>query len=93
MKKKIMVGIIGEYDPNSKSHVITNQSLAHAAAELSVTVEPVWIPIHLVHRENVATTLNGFDGLWSPPGEYKDVESAIRAIQFVREEQWPFIGT
>ena len=43
---------------------------------------------------SVGTTLKPFDALWCAPGSpYKSMDGALRAIQFAREQGWPFIGT
>jgi CTP synthase (UTP-ammonia lyase) len=38
--------------------------------------------------------LQQFDALWcAPASPYKSMQGALQAIQFAREQGWPFIGT
>jgi len=36
----------------------------------------------------------GFDGFWCVPASpYRDIDGALRAIRFAREQRRPFLGT
>jgi CTP synthase (UTP-ammonia lyase) len=94
MNQPLKVGIIGDYDPNFRSHIATTQALGHAAAALSLLLDSSWLPTQSLANGFVETTLEQFDALWCAPGSpYKSMNGALRAIQFAREKGWPFIGT
>jgi CTP synthase (UTP-ammonia lyase) len=94
MNQQVRVGIIGDYDPNLRFHMATNEALDHAAAALSASVESSWLPTASLAKGSVGTTLKQFDALWCSPGSpYKSMDGALRGIQFAREGGWPFIGT
>ncbi|RPJ04496.1 MAG: hypothetical protein EHM36_10465 [Deltaproteobacteria bacterium] len=94
MNPQLRVGVIGDYDPNMRFHVATNEALKHAAAALSVSVESSWLPTPSLANEPVGTTLRPFDALWCSPGSpYKSMDGALQAIRFAREQGWPFVGT
>jgi len=94
MNQLLRVGIIGDHDPGLPSHVATGSALDHAAAALSVTLERSWLPTQLLDEGSSETTLRRFDALWcGPGGPYRSMAGALRAIQFAREQGWPFIGT
>jgi CTP synthase (UTP-ammonia lyase) len=94
MHHPLRVGIIGDFDSSYPSHVATNEALAHAAGALSVALECSWLDTQHLAGESNEVTLKKFDALWCAPGSpYKSMAGALRAIQFAREEGWPFIGT
>jgi len=94
MNQVIKVGIIGDYDPNRRYHIATNEALEHAATALSVSLASSWIPTQSLAKGSVATTLRPFHALWCAPGSpYQSMAGALQAIQFAREQRWPFIGT
>jgi len=94
MSQQLKVGVIGDYDPNRWSHIATNEALDHAAAALSVSLDSSWIPTQSLAKGLIETTLQSFDALWCSPGSpYRSMNGALWAIQFAREQGWPFIGT
>lgn len=94
MNRQIRVGIIGDYDPNRLSHIPTNQALKHAAGVLSASVYSSWLSTRSLAEGPTATSLKEFDALWCAPGSpYENMDGALHAIRFAREEGWPFIGT
>ncbi len=94
MDRGVKVGIIGDYDPQSRYHVATDEALAHAAAALAIPLTTSWIPTQSLAKGSVGTTLKPFHALWCAPGSpYKSMDGALQAIQFAREQGWPFMGT
>jgi CTP synthase (UTP-ammonia lyase) len=94
MHQSLSIGIIGDYNPNNRTHTATNEALSHAAAALAVSVEAVWLSTPSLDNESSRTTLQQFDALWcAPASPYESMDGALRAIQFAREAGWPFIGT
>ncbi len=94
MNQQVKVGVIGDYDPNLCHHIATYEALGHAATALSVSMTSSWIPTQSLEKGSVGTTLKPFHALWCAPGSpYKSMDGALQAIQFAREQGWPFIGT
>ena len=94
MNSPIEVGIVGDYDPNSRFHRATNEALSHAAHAVSASVNSSWLSTQSLEDQSIATSLERFDALWCAPGSpYRSMEGALRAIRFAREMGWPFIGT
>ena len=94
MDQPLKIGVIGDFDPDYPSHIATNEALTHAAGTLSVDLECSWLDTQHLDEESSEATLKKFDALWCAPGSpYKSMAGALRAIQFAREEGWPFIGT
>ncbi len=92
MDKSITIGIIGDFEPERVSHKATNEALSHCAKYLSINLQIKWIPTEAI-VSNSEKLIRGFDGFWCAPGEYKSTEGALKAIQFAREKDYPFIGT
>lgn len=94
MSAAIRIGILGDFNPEFRSHHATNDSLQHAAAELRMKVESEWLPTPSLAKLSANDVLAGFEGLWASPGSpYKSMEGMLRGIQFAREQNWPFLGT
>jgi CTP synthase (UTP-ammonia lyase) len=94
MNEPLRVGIIGDFNPQLRYHLATNEALDHAASALSATVEVTWLPTQSLDHAGCEVTLQGFDALWcAPASPYNSMQGALRAIQFARQQGWPFIGT
>jgi len=94
MNAPLRVGIIGDFDPQLRSHLATTEALCHAANTLSVRVDSAWLPTPSLDHAGCETTLQRFDALWcAPASPYKSMRGALKAIQWAREKDWPFLGT
>jgi CTP synthase (UTP-ammonia lyase) len=92
MRSTIRVGVIGDYDGRA-SHVATNEAILNSANYLGVRQETQWISTDALESGS-EQKLKGFDALWCAPGSpYKSAQGAMNAIQFARENNYPFIGT
>ncbi len=94
MPKSLSVGIIGDFNPQSKYHLATNAALQHAGQALSTPVEPVWLPTPALEDPASLSTLERMHALWCAPGSpYASMQGALNAIRFAREKDRPFVGT
>lgn len=94
MSRTIKIGIIGDFNPSFPTHPATNEAIKHSATQLSTTIEIYWLPTPSLLTPESQKTLEQFDGLWAAPSSpYQSKEGALRAIQFAREHNKPFIGT
>lgn len=92
MSSKLKIGVIGDYD-GRPSHIATNEAIRHCALQLGLRQETQWIPTDSL-AEGTDQSLKDFDALWCAPGSpYKNAQGAMNAIQFARENNYPFIGT
>jgi CTP synthase (UTP-ammonia lyase) len=90
----IRIGILGDFNPEFRSHHATNDSLQHAARKLGMTVESAWLPTPSLLDPNAAANLESFDGLWASPGSpYKSFDGMLKGIEFARVHDWPFLAT
>ena len=84
-------GLIGDHDPAVKAHQAIPRALSLVAARLASPVESEWLATDQLPDDS---RLAGFDGLWCVPASpYRNMDGALRAIQFARERGVPFLGT
>jgi CTP synthase (UTP-ammonia lyase) len=90
----VRIGILGDFNPEFRSHRATNDALQHAAAKLDITVESQWLPTPSLMEPGAQKVLESFDGLWAAPGSpYKSMDGMLKGIEFSRRRDWPFLGT
>ena len=94
MSNAVRIGILGDFNPEFRSHHATNDALQHAAHKLGMEVQSEWIPTSSLTQTASEKRLESFDGLWASPGSpYKSFEGMLKGIQFARVHDWPFLGT
>ena len=94
MSHLLRVGVIGDFNPQLRYHLATNEALCHAAHALSLTVETAWLPTESLDNADCEATLQRYHALWcAPASPYKSMHGALKAIQWAREQDWPFLGT
>ena len=90
----IRIGVLGDFNPEFRSHHALNDSLQHAAAKLKLEMKSEWLPTPSLVKPSADEVLATFDGLWAAPGSpYQSMEGMLHGIQFAREQDWPFLGT
>ena len=91
---RVRIGIVGDFDRGKHSHWATEAALFHAGARLGLAVEPRWVPTPEMTGRDGGTRLGGFDGIWGAPGSpFESMEGMLRAIEFARERDVPYLGT
>jgi CTP synthase (UTP-ammonia lyase) len=90
----VRIGILGDFNPDFRSHHATPDSLQHAAHKLNLKVNSEWIPTPSLTDAKSEKLLESFDGLWASPGSpYKSFTGMLKGIEFARRRDWPFLGT
>src|SRR6202162_221952 len=94
VSESVRIGILGDFNPEFRSHHATNDSLQHAARKLQLTVESAWLPTPSLLEPGAVASLDSFDGLWASPGSpYKSFDGMLKGIEFARRCDRPFLGT
>lgn len=94
MDKIVRIGIIGDYNPESRYHRATDESILQAAAALELTPEISWLPTPGLEGVHTTQRLDGYDGLWCSPGSpYASMQGALDGIRYARERGKVFVGT
>jgi CTP synthase (UTP-ammonia lyase) len=89
----LRIALIGDQSHAVKAHVAIPLALRLAGDSLQLTIEETWFSTAALH-DNVEQQLRGFHGVWCVPGSpYQDMDGALRAIRFAREQRVPFLGT
>lgn len=92
-KATVNIGLIGKYVELQDSYKSIIESFIHAGAENEVKVK-----VHSIHSEHIdATTiekeLSQLDAVLVAPGfGERGIEGKIKAVQYAREQQLPFLG-
>ncbi len=92
-KSEVNVGLIGKYVELQDSYKSILESFIHAGAinEVKVNVRP----LHSEHftNTNFENKMKGLDGILVAPGfGERGIEGKIRAVQYARENDIPFLG-
>jgi len=94
MAAPVRIGIIGDFNPDYRSHVATITALAHAARALGVEIECDWLPTPSLLDVGAEQVLAGYHGLWAASGSpYHSIDGAFAGVRFARVRNWPFVGT
>lgn len=94
MSNAVRIGILGDFNPEFRSHHATPDSLQHAARKLNLKVDSEWVPTPSLAAPGAEKTLETFDGLWAAPGSpFESFDGMLKGIEFARRRDWPFLGT
>jgi CTP synthase (UTP-ammonia lyase) len=89
--RPVRIGLIGDHDPAAVAHQAIPPALVLAGARLRVSLDVEWVPTETIPDP---ARVEPFDGLWCVPATpYRDMDGALRAIRFAREQGRPFLGT
>ena len=82
----MLIGVVGDFNPENVTHATLNASLEHAGAEAE------WIPTDAVPPPDALG--ERYAGLWiAPASPYRSMQGALVAIRFARERGVPLVGT
>jgi CTP synthase (UTP-ammonia lyase) len=94
MNAPVAIAIVADFNSGSRSHIATNDALAHSAKALGLGLEPNWVATSDLENGTTAKRLAGFAGLWIGPGSpYASMDGALSAIRLARERRIPLLGT
>ena len=92
-KNEVVIGLIGKYVELQDSYKSILESFIHAGSTNEVKVKVRSIHSEHIDATNIAITLNGLDGILVAPGfGERGIEGKIKAVQFARENNIPFLG-
>ncbi len=86
------IALIGDYNPAVTAHQAIPLALKLAATTVNSPVAWEWIGTERIG--DAAGTLAGFQGVWlAPASPYRNMDGALAAVRYARENQRPFLGT
>lgn len=90
---RVTIGFVGKYTELKDAYKSISESFIHAGADNDVAVDLKWIRAEELDSHNVKEMLTGIQGLLVAPGfGIRGIEGKIKAIQYVRENNIPFLG-
>ncbi len=90
---EVTIGICGKYVQLRDSYKSIAEAFVHAGAENNARVNLEWIDSELIEQNGAEEYLKNVSGLLVAPGfGVRGVEGKIKAIQYVRESNVPFLG-
>ena len=88
----VKIAICGKYTELKDSYASVREALTHAAANLDVKSEILWVDSKVIDH-NPEKYLAGVDGLIVPGGYGNTgIEGMIQAIEYAREKNMPYMG-
>jgi CTP synthase len=92
-KFSIDIGLCGKYAEYHDAYKSIIEAFVHAGAENNARVRLVWIHSEDIEKFGAARYLKDVDGLLVAPGfGERGIEGKIKAVQYVREQNIPFLG-
>ena len=92
-KNVITIGLVGKYIELKDAYKSIAESFIHAGASLECKVNIKWVNAEKVTAESAAKQLKGLNGVLVAPGfGSRGIEGKIQAINYVRENNIPFLG-
>ncbi|MDB4710626.1 CTP synthase [Flavobacteriales bacterium] len=91
--QEVEIGLIGKYVELKDSYKSIVESIIHAGAKNRTNVKIKWIHSESINKNNVAELIKNLAGVIVAPGfGQRGIEGKIHAIQYVRENNIPFLG-
>ena len=89
----VKIGLVGKYVELQDSYKSILEALIHAGTRHQTKVDVVSIHSESLEEDNGQEILEGLNGVIVAPGfGSRGIEGKIRAIQYVREQNIPFLG-
>lgn len=92
-KSEVKIGLIGKYVELPDAYKSIIESFIHAGAENDCKVNIEWIHSESLDASSIESALSGLHGVLVAPGfGERGIEGKIAAVQYVRENNIPFLG-
>lgn len=85
----VSVAVVADYNPESETHIATDQSLRHAASNLGLPLHVTWLPTNTL----TPSALQRVDGIIIGTGVFQDRSNVFDALQWARENRKPSLAT
>ncbi|MEZ2586254.1 CTP synthase [Kluyvera intermedia] len=91
MTPSLRIALVGDYNADVIAHQAIPLAIDDAAAVLELTVEYHWLPTQDIKS---AEDLADYNAIWLVPASpYQNMEGALTAVRYARENSVPFLGT
>ena len=90
---KVTIGIVGKYVQLHDAYLSVAEALHHAGYALGVSVDIAWIDSEGINAENVASVLDGINGIIVPGGfGMRGTEGMVDTANYCRVNDIPYLG-
>lgn len=94
MASDLLIGLVGDQNPDVTAHRAIPVALKLAADKLNISVSHNWLPTPDIHTLISDRRIETVDALWCVPASpYQDTNGALAAIKAARETGLPTLGT
>ncbi len=88
---KTKVALVGDYDASVTAHQAIPLAIKMSAQDLGMNVETTWLGTDTINNKN---QFQEFQAIWCVPASpYRNMDGALLAIQYARQNKLPFLGT
>ncbi len=93
-KEEVRIAAVGKYTHHDDAYKSINEAFVHAGIANDCLVVKDWVDSEDLERDlDPAEAFAGYDGILVGPGfGTRGIEGKIKAVQFARENQVPFMG-
>ena len=92
-KHRVRIGLVGKYVELPDAYKSILEAFIHAGAANEVKVDITMIHSEYLEENDIQEKFNGLDGVLVAPGfGERGIEGKIKAVQYVREQNIPFLG-
>ncbi|MBZ0286338.1 MAG: CTP synthase [Anaerolineae bacterium] len=89
----IRIGLVGDFNPSVTAHQAIPKAIQLTAEKTGCTAEAVWVATRTIPQDP-APLLADYNAIWCVPASpYENMEGALAAIRYARENGVPFLGT
>ena len=92
-KNEVVIGLVGKYVELQDSYKSILEAFIHAGASNEVKVKVKSVHSEYITAKNYESKLKDLDGILVAPGfGERGIEGKVKAVQFARENNIPFLG-
>jgi CTP synthase len=90
---RVKIAVCGKYTDHKDAYKSIAEAFVHAGAANNVGVDLTWVRAEDIEHDGPEAHLKGFAGVLVAPGfGERGIEGKIRAVEYVRKRNVPFLG-
>ena len=91
MLKSVKIAIIGDYNFKIPSHLHTNAAFRHCEDHFDFSINTFWVNSDDL-KDSLPNALSNYTGVYLANGPYKEPYTILKAIEYIREQNIPFLS-
>jgi CTP synthase (UTP-ammonia lyase) len=89
--KDVSIALVGDFDSSVMAHQAIPKAIQMAATDIQRSINWQWVATDTISS---SSDLEPYDAIWCVPASpYKNMNGALTAIKYARENRRPFLGT